>query len=90
MLNRNSVIRARELLLNPCEVDAAFTHRRWGELADVLEYVRGGQYHDLALTDPFIYRKIMRGVTEFYIRGYGELNLQRLREVESGRVGEGL
>ena len=80
MLSRNSVIRSRELLLNPSELDAALYQRRWAELADVLEYVRRAQYHNLALTDPFIYRKIMQGVTEFYIQGYGEMNLQKLRE----------
>ena len=81
MLQRNSVIRSREMLLNPSELDATLYQRRWVELADVIEYVRSAEYHDLALTDPFIYRKIMQGVTEFYIQGYGEMNLQKLRKL---------
>lgn len=75
---REEELIARHLLEHPDELGAYLKEKRWAEVAALVRYARRDVPPDLAATDPALYRTLREGVTRFYLRGGGVLNLAKL------------
>ena len=62
-------------------VDKALVERRWADVATAVEFAETELPHDLAMTDPALYRTLRGAITTFYLRGGGALNLEKLRQL---------
>ena len=81
---REKHLLARHCLLNPGEVVRLWHRKDWEKLAAVVEYARRGTPDDMALTDPFMYRKLCAGLCEYKIRGFGGFDLAALQRLAAG------
>ena len=78
MTAREESLTAREMLLKPELLGQRLKERRWAEVAATVRYAQQDVPPDLALTDPALYQSLREGVTRFYLRGGGKINLRRL------------
>lgn len=78
MTAREEELTARHLLEHPEELGIYLKEKRWAEVAAVVRYARRDVPPDLAATDPALYRTLREGVTRFFLRGGGALNLAKL------------
>jgi hypothetical protein len=69
---------AREMLENPDLLAHKMKERRWADVAALLRYVKHDVPPALAMTDPALYKTLREGVTQFYLRGGGALNLAKI------------
>ena len=86
MTAREEELTARYLLEHPDELGAYVKARRWAELAALVRYVRRDVPVDLAATDPALYRALREGVTRFYLRGGGALNLEKIEALAGSQA----
>lgn len=81
-LSRSEELAAQRLLAEPDRLGHALKERRWADLVALVTFVRQQDvYHDLAMTDPALYRTLRQQITTFYLRGGGALNLEKLRRL---------
>lgn len=81
-LSRGEELVAQHLLASPDRLGQALKDRRWADVAALVAYVRHmDTAHDLAMTDPALYRTLRQQITTFYLRGGGALNLEKLRQL---------
>lgn len=78
---RDEELVARHLLAHPDEVDRYLKERRWAEVAALVRYANKGVPHELAMTDPALYRTLREQVTVFYLRGGGAFSLPTLEKL---------
>lgn len=78
MTAREEELIARHLLEHPDELGVYLKEKRWTEVAALVRYARRDVPPELAATDPALYRTLREGVTRFYLRGGGALNLAKL------------
>ena len=81
MTAREEELTAREMLEHPELLALRLKERRWAEVAALVRYVQRDVPPDLAMTDPALYRRLREGVTMFYLRGGGALDLQKLEKL---------
>lgn len=79
--------RARHLRIMGClrnqgRIAELLAQRRWTEVAEVAEFVRAGIDPVLAQTDPSLFIGLRSSVTEYCLRGYGLLSVERLRSLD--------
>lgn len=72
----------RHLITHPDEVAKFVNDRRFAELADLVDYINDGIDAAYAMTDPYHFRQLCKGVAEFYLRGWGSLNAAKLRQAQ--------
>lgn len=81
-LSRTEELVAQHLLAEPDRLGQALKEKRWADLVALVTYVRRQDVtHDLAMTDPALYRTLRQHITTFYLRGGGALNLDKLRHL---------
>jgi hypothetical protein len=81
-LSRADELVAQRLLAEPERLGQALKDKRWADLAALVAFVRQQEVsHDLAMTDPALYRTLRQHITTFYLRGGGALNLDKLRRL---------
>jgi hypothetical protein len=79
-LSRSEELTARQILSHPEQLGVALKERRWADVVTLLNFVKESESsHDLAMTDPALYRMTRQQITTFYLRGGGALNLEKLR-----------
>jgi hypothetical protein len=79
---RDAELQAIALLRNPRQLRRLLIERQWAEVVPLAEYMEhGGVPHDLAHTDPALYRTLRAAETDLHIRGYGTLNAPVLRRL---------
>ena len=66
---------------HPEELGVYLKAKRWAEVAAVVRYAKRDVPPELAATDPALYRTLREGVTRFYLRGGGALNLKKLEDL---------
>jgi len=72
---------AREMLEKPELLARRLKERRWADVAALLRYVKHDVPPSLAQTDPALYRTLREGITQFYLRGGGALNLEKIESL---------
>ena len=78
MTAREEELTAREMLEKPELLARRLKERRWADVAALVRYARHDVPPELAMTDPALYRSLRDGVTRFYLRGGGALNLEKI------------
>ena len=78
MTAREEELTAREMLEKPELLARRLKERRWADVAALVRYARHDVPPELAMTDPALYRSLREGVTRFYLRGGGALNLEKI------------
>lgn len=78
-----SVSLLRQYLSDDLALARAIKNRRWSDLAAVAELAKGGVDHDLAITDPALYKALRDSITKYHIRGYACLDAALLRQQAS-------
>ncbi len=78
MTAREEELIAREMLEKPHLLGQRLKERRWADVAALVRYAKKDVPISLAMTDPALYRTLREGVTRFYLRGGGALNLRKL------------
>ena len=63
------------------QVPVYLKQRRWEELAALVELADNDAPRSLTHTDPALYRMLRQQITEFRLRGWSCLNLQKLKEL---------
>jgi len=81
MTAREESLTAREMLLKPELLGVRLKERRWADVAALVRYAQQDVPPELAATDPALYRTLREGVTRFYLRGGGALNLKKLEDL---------
>lgn len=77
---------ARELLRQPDLIAIALQEQRWSFLYFLVAFVRSRPCnHELAMTDPALFKTLHRQIGEFYLRGWGVLNFQAIQQKLSER-----
>jgi hypothetical protein len=77
---READLAARALILRAERVPRFFAEGRFLQLAALAEYLEREVPHQLAHTDPALYRSLREGVTKLHLMGFGTLNAEVLRE----------
>lgn len=72
---------ARRLLASPDRLSEALAACRWAEVFCLAEFIENDIPRVLAASDPALYRTLRAQLTELHIRGYAQLNVERLREL---------
>ncbi|NJM36456.1 MAG: hypothetical protein HC845_00455 [Akkermansiaceae bacterium] len=81
-LSRENERVARHILAHPDRLGIALKEKRWADVAALVTFVKqNDSTHDLAMTDPALYRTLRQQITTFYLRGGGALNLEKLRQL---------
>lgn len=70
----------RQYLSDDLALAKAIKGRRWSDLAAAAELAQGGVDHDLALTDPALYKALRNSITKYHLRGYACLDATLLRQ----------
>jgi hypothetical protein len=81
---REEELADRCLLEHPDQLGFYLKEWRWTEVAAVVRYARGDDPPDLAATDPALYRTLRDGMTRFFLRGGGVLNLEKMEALTPG------
>jgi len=87
MGGRNAEMQAIMLLRNPHMLLTLLKERRWAEIVPLAEYLEHDVPKELAQTDPALYRTLRAAVTDFNVRGFGQLNAAKLRQLAAGQGG---
>lgn len=80
---REQELTARFLLAHPERIAVFIRQHRWEELAALADFAARDAPDALAQTDPALYRALRQQITDYRIRGWGQLNSGRLRELAS-------
>jgi hypothetical protein len=81
-LSREQELTAQHILAHPDRLGIALKERRWDDVVSLLTFINEtNASHDLAMTDPALYRLFREQITTFYLRGGGALNLGKLRQL---------
>lgn len=84
MSKRNDWVAAVSLLRSYLTDDLALARAikecRWADLAAAAELAHCGVDHDLALTDPALYKALRDSITKYHLRGYACLDTNLLRQ----------
>ena len=83
---RQRELTARYLLAHPEQIPVYLKQRRWEELAALVEFADNDAPLSLAHTDPALYQVLRQQITEFRLRGWSCLNLQKLKELAGQRT----
>ncbi len=75
---RQEELTARYLLEHPDHLGIYLKEKRWAEVAALVRYAKKDVPPELAATDPALYRTLREGITRFFLRGGGSLNLAKL------------
>lgn len=75
---REQELTARMLLEKQELIDEYIVQKRWAELAAFLQFVKRDVPHELAMTDPALYRLLREQITRFYLRGGGSISLEKV------------
>ncbi|MEQ1839497.1 MAG: hypothetical protein ABL994_03720 [Verrucomicrobiales bacterium] len=75
---REEELTARYLLEHPEQLGVYLKEKRWAEVAALVRYAHRDVPPQLAATDPALYRTLRDGITRFFLRGGGSLNLAKL------------
>ena len=86
MTAREEEFTARELLARQELIDIYLKERRWAEIAALLRYIQRDVPHDLATTDPALYRTLRAQITRFYINGGAAFSLPRVEALAAGKI----
>lgn len=78
---RKAEMTAIHLLTHPEEIGVYLAQKRFAEVASLADYLKRDVPHELAHTDPALFRTLRKAVTELHIRGYGTLNSRVLRRL---------
>ena len=78
---REQALAARHLLAHPEEIPLCLKQHRWEELAALADFAARDAPQALAQTDPALYRALRQQITEYRIRGWAQLNPDKLREL---------
>ena len=78
---RQSELTARHLLAHPEQIPVYLKQRRWDELAALVEFAERDAPKSLTHTDPALYRTLREQITEFRLRGWSCLSLEKLKEL---------
>jgi hypothetical protein len=78
---RQRELAARHLLAYPEQIPVYLKHRRWDELAALVDFAAKDASLGLVHTDPALYRLLRQQITEFRLRGWTCLNLKALQEL---------
>lgn len=78
MTAREEELTARHLLEHPDLLGVYLKDKRWAEVAALVRYAKRDVPTELAATDPALYRTLREGVTRFFLRGGGILNVEKL------------
>ncbi len=84
MTPREEELVARHLLEHPDQLGVFLKEKRWSEVAAVVRYAKRDVPPELAATDPALYRTLREGITRFFLRGGGTLNLAKLEALAAG------
>ena len=88
MTAREADLTARYLLENPEQLGIYLKEHRWAEVAALVRYAQHDVSPQLAATDPALYRTLREGITRFYLRGGGALQLAKLEALCSGATSQ--
>jgi len=80
-MTRQQEIIAQSLLVRHDGIAKALKERRWADVGVAVEFAQNDLPKDLAITDPALYRSLREAITNFYLRGGGALNLEKLRQL---------
>jgi sulfur relay (sulfurtransferase) DsrC/TusE family protein len=81
-ISREEELIARKMLTHPEELGLALKERHWKNVVLLLTFISEFDIsHDLAMTDPALYRTLRDAITTFYLRGGGALNLEKIRQL---------
>ncbi len=78
---REEELTARHLLEHPDLLGVYLKEKRWAEVAALVRFAHRDVPSELAATDPALYRTLREGVTRFFLRGGGSLNLAKLESL---------
>lgn len=78
---RQKELQARHLLAHQDEIPVLLKEKRWAEVAVVAEFAAKDVPDDLAQTDPALYRLLRQQITEYRVRGWHLLNLEKLKQL---------
>jgi len=81
---REAELTARALLADQAQIDVCLQQKRWAELAAVVRFARQDAPHQLAQTDPALYRELREQITRFFLRGGDVLSLEKLEALDRG------
>jgi hypothetical protein len=84
---RQSELTARHLLAHPEQIPVYLKHRKWAELAALVNFTTRDTSLGLAHTDPALYRLLRQQITEYHLRGWTCLNFQALQKLAQGQSG---
>ena len=78
---RQKELQARDLLAHQEKIPLLLKEKRWAEIAVVAEFAAREVPDDLAQTDAALYRLLRHQITEYRVRGWHRLNLQKIRQL---------
>jgi predicted protein tyrosine phosphatase len=78
---RQKELQARYLLAHQEEIPVLLKEKRWAEIAVVAEFAAKDVPDDLAHTDAALYRLLRCQITEYRIRGWHLLNVEKIRQL---------
>lgn len=81
MSAREEELTAREMLEHPELLGIRLKEKRWADVAALVRYAKKDVPHDLAVTDPALYKTLREQITRFFLRGGAALNLQKLEQL---------
>lgn len=81
MSAREEELTAREMLEHPELLGIRLKEKRWADVAALVRYVKKDVPHELAVTDPALYKTLREQITRFFLRGGAALNLQKLEQL---------
>ena len=79
MSEREEELIARHLLEHQELIDVYLKEKRWAEVAAVVRYAHRDVPHELAVTDPALFRTLREQITRFFLRGGGVISLDALQ-----------
>ena len=82
---RNLYVDALDALLRQ-KMAALVKARDWELLREVARLAQDDAPHDLAFTDPALFRTWREAVTKFHLAGYSSMTPQRVDEVTGPRI----
>jgi hypothetical protein len=83
---REKELQARDLLAHQEKIPVLLKEKRWAEIAVLAEFAAKEVPSDLAQTDTALYRLLRHQITEYRIRGWHLLNLQKIKHL-AGKEG---
>jgi hypothetical protein len=78
---RQRELTARHLLANPDQIPVYLKQKKWRDLEALVEFSTKDAPLSLAHTDPALFASLRQQITDFHLRGWSRLNLEKLREL---------